>query len=132
MATKVLCKFKNLFDVANNFKDQQTFYFFLKNYAFNKTYNVLSKDYSDMSLNDKQMLDYLLGEFQKEKISINPTDNISKQDYEAFLEFFYEGFDLDNSPPYILEVCRDLTEVLSVYGDFEYLWLQRSKIIYLF
>jgi hypothetical protein len=128
IAPIALVKFKNLIDVANNYQQYQNLYFFLKNFAFTRAYNVLSKDYSGVSESDRQAFDYLLSEYQQEKAMVKPTYVMSKKEYVEFLDNFFSNYDMDTAPVYILEVSRDLSEALGVFGDFDDLWLKRSNL----
>jgi hypothetical protein len=124
--SKVLAQFKNYIDIANNNKQNFNVYFFIKNYAFTKAYNVLSKEYSEVNESDRKLFEKMLEEYKQERTLAKYNHVMSKDEYITFLEQFFSHVDFDNANCYVLEVCKDLTEILSVFGEFEDLWKRRS------
>jgi hypothetical protein len=131
MTNRVLEKFKNLIDVADNNRKNQNLYFFIKNYAFSTAYNILSKDYTGIKENDRAIFENMRSQFKLEKETIKPNHVMSKNEYISFLEYFYSNINFDDCSLYVLEVSKDLTEVLAIFGEFDDLWIKRCKFIYI-
>ena len=126
MASKALSQFQNLIEVANNYRQYPEYYFFIKNYAFTKAFNTLSKDYSGVSASDRAIYENMSNEFKQERQLANPKI-LSKEEYVNFLEYYFKNIDFDHADLKALEVCRDLTEIIFVFGVAEELWTKRSK-----
>lgn len=127
-----LKKFKNYLEIANTNMRNQNLYFFLKNYAFTNAYNSLQNDSSDVTESDKKTFDYLSQEFNKEKQLFGYNGNMSKEEYQNFLEYFYGQIDFDNANIEKIEICRDMIEIFYVFGDLDELSKRRSKINIIF
>lgn len=128
MNTRILSQIRNLLDIANNFKSNTNIYFFLKNYAFMVANSTLLKDNSGAFENEKKEITGMYREFRQEKANANWNYIVPKEEYVQFLEQFLSNIDFDNANLFILNVSKDLTEVLGVYGEFDDLWSRRSKI----
>jgi hypothetical protein len=125
--SRTLNQFKNYLEIANANMRNQNLYFFLKNYAFTKAYNSLHKDLIDITDSDKKTFDYLLQEFNKEKQLFGFNANLTKEEYQNFLEIYYESIDFDTATLEIMEICKDLTEVIYFFGGADDLTKRRSK-----
>ena len=127
--SKLFSQLQNYLETADKYKSNPAIYYFLKNYAFNKCCNFLSKDIKAMNEQERVVFDNLLNEYKNE-ISINqPNFGMNKEEYTCFLENFFGGVDFDHASLKVMETCRDLTEVIGVFGEMEELWQRRSKII---
>ena len=121
--------FKIYIDVANNYKNNIQLYFLLKNYAF-KMITATPNFMSILSEDEKIIYDQSLNQFQYEK-SQNPNiPLINSEGFKNFLEEFFKTIDFDSANLYLLNVCKDLSEVLLIYGPLDDLWNRRSNILY--
>jgi hypothetical protein len=77
--------------------------------------------------NELTLFENALNEFKNESNRFSPSNFMSKQDYINFLEAFFSKMDFDNINTYMVKVCKDLIEVLEVFGQLEELWIKRSK-----
>jgi len=125
--SKIIKQFKNYLEIANANMRNQNLYFFLKNYAFNKAYNSIKQDLHVISDSDKKTLDYLLEEFTKEKQLFGFNVNLTKDEYQNFLENYYGTIDFNNATEDIIEICKDLTEVIYIFGHADDLTNRRSN-----
>ena len=124
---RVLNQFKNYLEIANSNKQNQNLYFFMKNSAFTKAFNNLQKDSNEISESDKKTFEYLLQEFRKEKQIYGNNINLSKEEFYKFIEEFYSKIDFDAANLEMLEICRDLTELVYAFGGSDDLAKRRSK-----
>jgi hypothetical protein len=129
MNSRVMNQFKNYLDVANAYKQNANIYFFIKNYAFMKAYNVLSKDYSGVSENEMMEFNKMNEEYKNERTQAKWSYVMSKEEYKNFLEDFFSRIDFDKANPGLLALSRDLTEILGVFGEYDELTKKRSKFI---
>ncbi len=127
--SKLFYHFKIYIDVSNNYKNNTQLYFLLKNYAF-KMISATQNYMTIFSNEEKNIYDQLLNEFQYEKSQNINIPLISSEGYKNFLEEFFKTIDFDNANLYLLNVCKDLTEVLLIYGPMDDLWNRRSNILY--
>ena len=125
--SKILKQFKNYLEIANANMRNQNLYFFLKNYAFNKAYNSIKHDSQVIQDSDRKTLDYLLEDFTKEKQLFGFNVNLTKDEYQNFLENYYGSIDFDNATVDIIEICKDLTEVNYIFGQADDLTNRRSN-----
>jgi hypothetical protein len=119
--------FTIIMDAANNYKQNPNLYYTLKDYIFRKIYFILSKDNNCMNEKEKATFINALNEYKVESKSYNQSNLLSKDDYITFLEKFYSKLDFNSINPYMLAVCRDLTEVLEMYGTIDELFIKRSN-----
>jgi hypothetical protein len=126
--SKLFYHFKIYIDVANNYKNNTQIYFLLKNYAF-KMVGATPNFQSQFDETEKKYFDHTLQEFQNEKANNLNIPLINADGYKAFLEEFFKPMDFESANLYLLNVCKDLTEVLQIYGPLEDLWNRRSNII---
>ncbi len=132
MTSMAIHQFQSYIDICENYRNQPNYYFFIKNYAFNKMFSYLSNDPYVLNEKEKSYFDSMLAEYKNEMANNpRPPNPISKEEYTNFLENFFNGVEFDKANLRTIEVCKDLTEVLVVFGDLEDLMKKRSKIIYL-
>jgi hypothetical protein len=126
--SKLFCQLQNLMEISEKYKSLPAMYYFIKNYAFNKCCNYVSKDIRVFTPEERAIFDNLLNDYKNELAVNRPNYNVTKDEYIKFLENYFSGVDFDHANLKIIETCRDLTEIVSVYGELEDLWTRRSKI----
>lgn len=124
-----ISQFNFYIDFANNNKNYQSLYFLIKTYAFKKLINLLSSNQG--LVNESQMGYYekLLNDFKMEK-SQSKIDSMSKDDYMKYLESMFNTVDFDNADLNTVYMCRDMTEIISGFGQLDDLANKRSKYIF--
>lgn len=120
-------KISNILEASNNYRNNQNLYYTLKDYIFRKVCYILSTNKNALQGTELSFFENALNEFKAESNRYSPTNFMSKQDYCSFLEVFFSKMDFENINNFMLNVCKDLTEVLEVYGQLDDLWLRRSK-----
>ena len=128
MSSVILEQLKRYIDVADNYKSKRDLYFFLKDYAFSRAWNLLSKEQGNVDETQRKWYEKLVVDYKQERANENPTHRMTKQEYMDFLEFFYGGIDFDNANLYMINISRDLIEPLTSFGELDDLSLRRRKI----
>ena len=72
------------------------------------------------------MFEKELKEFKAETQHAN-IPPLTKEQFCEFLEKFYTQFNFDTKDITTFELCKDITEILSLYGPYDDLAKQRSK-----
>ncbi len=126
MSTKNFQSYKNYITVADSNKQNLSLYFYIKNYCFRKMIGLVSHDKNSFLPNESQTIENNLKEFKAETqgLSIPP---VSKEQCCEFLERFYSQCNFDTTDVSVFEMCKDITEILSIYGPYDDLAKQRSK-----
>lgn len=122
-------KVSNILEAANNYKQNVNLYYTLKDYIFRKVCFVLTQNKSALEPNELTSFEKSLNEFKAESNKFSSSNFMGKQDYINFLESFFSKLDFDSANPFMIQVSKDLTEVLEVYGQLDELWVQRSNKI---
>lgn len=125
--TKNFESFNNYITVANQNKNNLSLYFYIKNYCFRKMISLASHDKNSFFPEESEIIQNNLKQFKSEtqNLSIPP---LSKEQFCEFLDRFYSVFNFDTSDLRTFEMCKDITEILTIYGPFDELAKQRSKI----
>lgn len=126
MSTKNFQSFNNYIRVADSNKHNFSLYFYIKNYCFRKMIGLVSHDKNSFLPNESQIIETTLKEFKAEtqSLSIPP---LTKEQFCEFLERFYSQCNFDSTDVNTFEMCKDITEVLTIYGPYDDLAKQRSK-----
>jgi len=126
--TKTFESFNNYISVANQNKDNMSLYFYIKNYCFRKMISLVTHDKNSFLLYESQIIENDLKQFKAEtqSLSIPP---LTKEQFCEFLERFYSTFNFDTCDIKVLEMCKDITEILSIYGPYDDLAKQRCNNI---
>lgn len=122
-------KYNTIIEAANNYRQNPNLYYTLKDYIFRKICYVLSKNSSALKEDQKAIFDKGLNEFKSESANFNQSNLMTKDQYILFLENFYAKIDFDTINSFMLHVCKDLTEVLEMYGPIDDLFKRRSNIL---
>lgn len=126
MASKNFESFNNYMMVANSNKNNFALYFYIKNYCFRKMISLVSHDKNSFFPNESQIIENTLKQFKSETQS-SSIPALTKEQYCEFLERFYSQFNFDTNDIKTFELCKDITEILSIYGPYDDLAKQRSK-----
>jgi len=126
MATKNFQSFNNYISVANSNKNNFALYFYIKNFCFRKMISLVSHDKNSFFPNESLIIENQLKQFKEETQTVN-IPQLSKSQFCAFLEKFYSQFNFDSNEIKTFELCKDITEILSIYGPYDELAKQRSK-----
>lgn len=126
MSTKNFQSFNNYIVIAESNKFNLSLYFYIKNYCFRKMIGIVSHDKNSFLPAESQIIEDTLKEFKAETqgLSIAP---LSKEQFCEFLERFYSQCNFDSTDASTFEMCKDITEILSIYGPYDDLAKQRSK-----
>ncbi len=125
MASKNFESFNNYIMVANSNKINLSLYFYIKNFCFKKMISLVSHDKNSFFPNESQAIENALKDFKLE-IQGSNFPSLSKEQFCEFLERFYSQFNFDTTDPKTFELCKDITEILSIYGPYDDLAKQRS------
>jgi len=125
--SRVLNQLKNYLVIANSNIQNKNLYFFIKNSAFTKAYNIIQKDSPEITETDQKTFEYLIQEFKKEKQQFGNNLNFSRDEYSKFLEEHYSKIDFDNANLETIEMCRDLIELEYAFGGLDDLTKRRRK-----
>lgn len=125
--SKLFSQLQNYLEISEKYRSQPTLYYFIKNYAFNKCCNYVSKDIKVFTQEERAIFDNLLNDYKNELAVNKPNSFANKEEYIQFLENYFSCVDFDHANLKTIEMCRDLTEVLSFFGELEDLWIRRSK-----
>ena len=117
--------FNNYIAVANQNKHNISLYFYIKNYCFRKMIGLISHDKNSFLPNESEIIENNLKQFKTETQSLQ-VPQLTKEQFCEFLEKFYAGFSFDTSDSKVFEMCKDITEILSIYGPYDDLAKQRS------
>jgi hypothetical protein len=118
--------FKLYIDVANANKNNTLIYFLLKNYAFKMVFSALGSYSSALNETEKALFDRFQAEFHAEKMKNPDIPLVSDIQYKAFLEEFFKTVDFEQANLDTINICKDLTEVLAIYGPLDDLYKKRS------
>jgi hypothetical protein len=103
-------KLFNYIGVANNIKDKYiNIYFFLKYYAFDKSFKLKLPTSDTKKIN--QFMKYFNEELKNSKWDIK---NFKLIEYQQFLEYFYSTINFQNIDLNNLFLCRDLQEIIAL------------------
>lgn len=126
MSTKNFHSFNNYITVADSNKNNLSLYFYIKNYCFRKMISLVSHDKNNFSPNESQIIENTLKEFKANTQGLN-IPPLTKEQFCEFLERFYSQCNFDSTDVNVFEMCKDITEILSIYGPYDDLAKQRSK-----
>jgi len=87
---------------------------------------LVSHDKNSFYPDESQIIENSLKEFKAETQSLNVTP-LTKEQFCEFLERFYSQCNFDSTDINTFEMCKDITEILSIYGPYDDLAKQRSK-----
>lgn len=128
MSTKNFQSFKNYLTVADLNKQNLSLYCCINNYCFRKMIGLVSHDKNSFLPNESKIIQNTLKEYKIEAQGFN-VPPITKEQFCEFLERFYSTCNFGSTEVNVFEMCKDITEVLSVYGPYDDLAKQRSKLI---
>lgn len=128
MSTKNFQSFNNYITVADSNKDNLSLYFYIKNYCFRKMIGLVSHDKKSFLPNESEIIENTLREFKTNTQGFN-VPQLTKEQFCEFLERFYSQFNFDSTDISTFEKCKDITEILSIFGPYDDLAKQRSKFV---
>jgi hypothetical protein len=126
--SKLFYHFKRYIDVANTNMSNPLVYFLLKNYAFKLVYSTLGTNSTALNESEKALFDRYQKEFQVEKSNNPNVPLMSPDQYKAFLDEYSKYINFENADLDTLYSCKDLIEVLAIYGPLDDNWNKRCKI----
>ena len=117
-------KFNDLISFSNNFKGNIKIYMFLKDCAFRSVFNAFQN--GNLNEHEKQTIQTLYSNFQMEVGQNNWTFNsMQLNEYQSFLNEFYNNYNMNNADLNILILGKELTENLSYFGNYDDLTKRR-------
>jgi len=125
MSTKNFESFNNYITVADSNRNNIPIYFYIKNYCFRKMIALVSHDKNSFLPEESKIIENNLKEFKMETQNSN-VPQLTKEKLSEFLESFYSQFNFDTNDIKTFEICKDITEVLNVFGPYDDLTKQRS------
>jgi len=121
--------YNNYIDVANLYNHDSYLYFYIKNYCFRKMIDLAKKDPNRFYPKESSILQNDLKIFKEESKNKNFTP-LTKKVFSDFLEKFYSQFNFDlNEDIKTFKKCKDITEILNIFGPLDDIFLKRSKYI---
>jgi hypothetical protein len=129
--SKLFYHFKLYNDVAETNKNNLLIYFLLKNYAFKMVFSAIGTNSNALNETERSKFDKLFADFQVEKSQNPNVPLISGDQYKQFLENYFNQFDFEKANYDTLNIGKDLTEILAIYGPLDDLALKRCNIIFL-
>jgi hypothetical protein len=126
--SKLFYHFKNFIEVATKHMNNLMVYFLLKNYAFKMVYSTLSSNNNALNESEKLIFEQFNSEFQNEKHQNPNMPLLTVDQYKSFLEEYFKNINFEQADLHTINICKDLTEVLAIYGPMDELYKKRSNL----
>lgn len=125
MCSTYFNSYKNFISIANANRNDVGIYFYIKNFAFRKMINIVNFDKNAFTSHESSMIGSDLQKFKEETANL-PIPSIDKEAFMEFLENFYSQFKFEIPDVKTFQLCKGITEMLTIYGPLDDLASQRS------
>lgn len=126
MATNVFDSYKNYITIANANRNNVSLYFYIKNFCFRKMISLVNTNKNLFTPEETSLIQNDLQNFKAETGNVN-IPPVSKEAFCEFLERLYSQFNFEIPEIKTFQLCRDITEILTIYGPLDNLGIQRSN-----
>lgn len=129
MTSKTFESYLNYITIADANKSNFMIYFYIKNFGFRKLITLISSDKSIVFPHESSKIENDLKIFKMETSNVS-IPQITKDMFTLFLENFYKQFNFEQNDLKTFQICRDITEIITIFGPLDDLWKSRSKIFF--
>lgn len=126
MSSPYFLSYKNYIQLANSNIQNPSLYFYIKNYCFRKMIGLVSQNPQNFTSEESGIIQNDLRNFKAETQNMN-VQPLTKEAFSNFMEFYYKQFNFESKDIQMFRNLLDVTEIYSVFGQFDEVTKQRSK-----